>query len=191
MRLLTLARSRSSADADRRFEELYEQYYGRVLAYVLRRTTSGTAEDVVADTFVVAWRRLDRLPDEPLPWLLAIARRTLANQRRTERRQKALIGELKANRLPGTVDSPQIGEVEGIKRAVDRLSELDKELLRLVLWDDLSMKEAATVVGISHAACRVRLHRATRRLAHELARNERSSTVQTSGRFQMREEVKP
>lgn len=170
---------------------LYEEHYARVLAYVLRRTTAATAQDVVADTFVVAWRRLDRLPDEPLPWLLAVARRTLANQRRTERRQKALIGEMKANRLSEARDPPNIGDVEAVERAVDRLSELDRELLRLVLWDDLSMKQAAAVVGISHAACRVRVHRAKRRLARELATNDASGTRPAGGRFQTTEESKP
>lgn len=192
MGLSRFGRSRSSADAEARFEALYDQYYGRVLAYVLRRTTSAAAQDVVADTFLVAWRRLDRLSDEPLPWLLGVARKALANQRRTQRRQNAVIDELRAkNQLTGVLEAIDVGEVDAVTKAVNRLSELDRELLKLVVWDGVSTKEAARVVGISHVACRVRLHRTRRRLADELAGGERSTTAGSQGQLQIKEELRP
>ena len=69
---------------------LYEQCSPRVLAYALRRTSREQAEEVLAETFIVAWRRLNEIPDDPIPWLLAVARRVLANQRRATSRREAL-----------------------------------------------------------------------------------------------------
>ncbi len=68
------------------FEQLYRQHAGAVLAYARRRTTQEAADDAVAEVFLIAWRRVDDVPAEPLPWLLGVARRVLANQRRGERR---------------------------------------------------------------------------------------------------------
>lgn len=67
-----------SVDPEARFEDLYRSHAPRVMAYVLRRTEPAQADDVVADVFLVAWRRLDRVPAEPLPWLLGVARKQLA-----------------------------------------------------------------------------------------------------------------
>jgi RNA polymerase sigma-70 factor (ECF subfamily) len=65
-----------------RFEQIYEAHRASVSAFVRRRAPEFVVEDVVSETFLVCWRKLDRVPDEPLPWLYAVARRTLANQRR-------------------------------------------------------------------------------------------------------------
>jgi RNA polymerase sigma-70 factor (ECF subfamily) len=162
---------RRRAAAEARFETLYEQCYGRVLAYALRRAAPEVAHDVVGDTFLVAWRRIDSVPEDALPWLLGVARKTLANHRRSARRQDALVGELRAEEATALRESPQFepGELEAVALALERLSDVDRELLRLTVWDDLSVKDAAVVVGMSEVACRVRLHRARRRLAAELA----------------------
>lgn len=72
-------------------ERLYRDHYGVVLRYLLRRVDPPTAEDVTAETFLVAWRRLDSLPAREAGWLCGIARRVLANQRRASRRQKELV----------------------------------------------------------------------------------------------------
>lgn len=153
---------------EERFEALYQRYYGRVLAYALRRAPAEAAQDVVADTFVLAWRRLDRLPAEPLPWLLAVARKVMANDRRRVRRQQETLALLQTPGA-GQQAAADLGELAAVAAALRRLSELDQELLKLVTWDGLSTKEAATVSGISHVACRVRLHRARRRLEADLA----------------------
>jgi RNA polymerase sigma-70 factor, ECF subfamily len=154
---------------EERFEALYARYYGRVLAYALRRAPAAMAQDVVADTFVVAWKRLDRLPSEPLPWLLAVARKVMANDRRRVRRQQETLVRLQTPGAGQQQPAVDLGELEAVAAALGRLSELDQELLKLVTWDGLSTKEAATVTGISHVACRVRLHRARRRLEADLA----------------------
>ena len=177
------------ASLDARFESLYREYYGRVLAYALRRATPDVAHDVVADTFLVAWQRRERMPDQPLPWLLGVARKTLANQRRSVRRRQSLLTELKAEQLarPGPPSEPT-GAALDVMAALDRLSEADRELLRLVAWEGLTPAEAAKVLGQSAATCRVRLHRARGRLADELGRGEEVHEPRAAGRFQLTSE---
>jgi RNA polymerase sigma-70 factor (ECF subfamily) len=140
-----------------------------VSAYVLRRTTPAEAEDVVAETFLVAWRRLDELPDEPRPWLLGIARRVLANQRRATGRRHALV-----ERVAGVPESEQEPPARpAVLEALAGLSETDRELLLLVAWDGLSVSEAAIALGCTRTAAKVRLHRARRRFRGGLERLER------------------
>jgi DNA-directed RNA polymerase specialized sigma24 family protein len=71
-----------------RFEQIYEEHGDAVRAFVRRRAPESVVEDVVSETFLVCWRRLDRVPDQPLPWLYAVARKTLANQRRRLAREQ-------------------------------------------------------------------------------------------------------
>jgi RNA polymerase sigma-70 factor (ECF subfamily) len=99
-----MARFRLLDTPEDRFEALYAEHYGRVLAYVLRRAPAAVASDVVADVFLVAWRRLEQVPDDPVPWLLGVARKTLANERRSGRRRAALVDALKDTKRD--VDTP-------------------------------------------------------------------------------------
>ena len=140
-----------------------------VLAYTLRRVpTEADAEDAAAETFAVAWRKVDHLPPEAraLPWLLAIARRIVANQRRGSGRRLRLGVRLRSEPSPiappPTADSPALD-------ALDRVPPADRELLRLLAWEGLSQAEAGVVLGITANAVAIRLHRARRRFADELA----------------------
>jgi len=155
------------SDNDRqRFERIYRDTYGRVLAYALRRTNPELAKDAVAETFLVAWRRLDRLPPEPLPWLLAAARRVLANQRRARMRLESLRARLAAASV-AAVTQWEFSD-QPIADALTALSPLDQEALLLVAWDGLTSREAAAVMGVSAGAFRIRLHRARRRIQARL-----------------------
>jgi RNA polymerase sigma factor (sigma-70 family) len=149
-----------------RFERLYRANYAAVLAYALRRTAAAQAHDVAAETFLVAWRRLDEVPTEARPWLLGTARRVLANQRRSERRRNALAvrlaSEPAADRGQGG-DQPQ-----PVLAAVAGLPERDREALLLVAWEGLDHTQAAAAAGCSRPAFAVRLHRARRRLLKAL-----------------------
>jgi RNA polymerase sigma-70 factor (ECF subfamily) len=147
-----------------RFEQLYRSAGPSVLAYALRRTDPETAEEVVADTFLVVWRRLDELPSDPLPWLYGVARKVVANQRRAAIRRDRLVARA-ASDVRGD-PAPLDGEVLA---ALARLPEPDRELLMLVAWEGLAPSEAARVLGCSANACRIRLHRARRRLDRTLA----------------------
>ena len=151
------------------FSRLYREQARAVLAYALRRVEDrDDAADVVAETFLVAWRRLGEVPvgAEARLWLYAVARRVIANLHRTERRRTRL-GQRLAESLRtelATHPTPS-GEAAEVLRAMTELSEGDRELLLLVSWEELSPGEAAKVLEISSLAARSRLHRARRRLA--------------------------
>jgi RNA polymerase sigma factor (sigma-70 family) len=144
-----------------RFEQIYARHHEAVRAYVRRRAPEAVVDDVVSDTFLVCLRKLDRVPAEPLPWLYAVARKTLANERR--RRTRVAYGHEAPAAEPAPVGD---GVLAG---AFNALSEGDREVLRLVAWEGLSLADAATVLGCSAVACRVRYHRAKSRLASKLA----------------------
>jgi RNA polymerase sigma factor (sigma-70 family) len=148
------------------FEELYRAYAPAVRAYARRRVDAGSADDVVADVFLVVWRRLDDLPEEPLPWLLGVARGVLANRRRGDARTVALRERLAGER-PGTVEL--VDRDDRVFHALAALSARDRELLLLVAWEGLEPAAAARVLGVRVGTFAVRLHRARRRFARRLA----------------------
>jgi DNA-directed RNA polymerase specialized sigma24 family protein len=149
-----------------RFQRLYEEHGEAVLRYARRRTTPDAAEDALAETFVVAWRRLERVPAEPRGWLIAVARRVLANQRRGDTRRRALVAKLALVPVRCAPDEPPGGSA--LAAALATLTEGDREILALVHWDGLTPREAATALGCTPLAARTRLHRARRRLASAL-----------------------
>lgn len=150
-------------DRDAALAALFEAHFEPLLAYARRRTPQlSDAEDLVAETFAVAWRRLDRVPQvaaEELPWLYGVARRLLANQRRGAARRLRLL-----ERLRSTISAPSVDAPQDIGRALARLSEAEQELLRLIAWEGLTHAEVGTVLGISPNAVAIRVHRARERL---------------------------
>jgi RNA polymerase sigma-70 factor (ECF subfamily) len=151
-----------------RFGRLYREQGRAVLAYSLRRVGDPEdAADVVAETFLVAWRRLDEVPlgaRERL-WLYAVARRVTANHHRAEGRRTRLAERLAESLQSEAMANPEhSAEAAGVLRAMGDLGEEDRELLLLVTWEELSPGQAAEVLGISSLAARSRLHRARRRL---------------------------
>jgi RNA polymerase sigma-70 factor (ECF subfamily) len=159
-----------------RFGKLYREQARAILAYALRRVESPEdASDVVAETFLVAWRRLDEVPlgrRERL-WLYAVARRVTANVRRAEGRRTRLSKRL-TEALPTEFAIPPEsgGQAKEVLRAMAGLGDEERELLLLVTWDELSPSEAAKVLGLSPPAARSRLHRARRRLRGLLEEHE-------------------
>ncbi|HEX3978730.1 MAG TPA: sigma-70 family RNA polymerase sigma factor [Solirubrobacteraceae bacterium] len=157
-------------DAQARFDALYREQAGEVRRYVRRRWDTQSADDVVADVFVVAWRRLGEVPDDPLPWLLGVARRTLANRRRGDARDQALRERIRSEQptatAAGEADASRAGEAVWV--ALSMLSERDREALLLVAWEGLSTARAARVVGVRANTFAARLYRARRRFAHAL-----------------------
>ena len=159
--------------AEERFQEIYERHSEAVRAYVRRRSAPDAVDDVLADTFLVCWRNVARVPDEPLPWLYAVARKTLANERRSATRRAAPAPAQRDGAVPPIEEDPILA------RAFALLTEHDREILRLIAWEQLSLREAATALGCSHVACRVRFHRARRRLAMHLETLENVSAAAT------------
>jgi RNA polymerase sigma-70 factor, ECF subfamily len=152
------------------FDELFAAYYQAVFNFVVRRAPEECVEDVLAEIFLVAWRRCDRVPEDPLPWLLGIARRVLANQRRGDRRRNELVSRLRSSWSEVTGWEPLAGLSPELADALRTLSEREREALLLVAWEGLDSRQAAAVLGCSAAAFRVRLHRARHRVAAQLGR---------------------
>jgi RNA polymerase sigma factor (sigma-70 family) len=161
-----------------RFTALWEEHADRVLAYARRHVPPQDAQEIVAETFLVAWRRLADVPGSALPWLLVVARNTIANHRRSGYRRALVDDELA--RLEAVAASTVAAEVTAAERtgALTRLAALsttEREALLLVAWDGLTPSQAAQVAGCSVSAFHVRLFRARRRLkatevdeAHEI-----------------------
>lgn len=157
-------------DARARFEALYRAYAGAVRAYARRRSDAQTADDVVADVFVVAWRRLDDVPEDPLPWLLGVARRVLANRRRGAARDARLRARLRVERIgAGAADLVPAAFDEAIVCALGALRERDREVLLLIGWEGLTSAQAARVLGVRPNTFAVRLRRARRRFERALS----------------------
>src|SRR3954453_6929386 len=157
-------------DAATSFHAAFRAHVRAVRAYTLRRPAPEDAADIVAETFAVAWRRWDDAPADPLPWLLGIARRVLANARRTSSRAGGLAVRLAAEpREAAPEPGEAIAEAEAVRAALSRLSPRDRETLMLVAWEGLDPAAAARAAGCSRPTFAVRLHRARHRLAGELA----------------------
>ncbi len=163
--------------AERRFARLYDATNAEILAYALRRASSPEdAADVVAETFLVAWRRLGEVPDGATArlWLYGVARRVLANQRRGEMRRERLAEEMRAElrRRLDDLRHDQGAERAATMDALARLEEKDREVILLAGWEELEPREIAVVLGISAISARSRLHRARRRLRATLGAQE-------------------
>jgi RNA polymerase sigma factor (sigma-70 family) len=150
------------------FSRLYREHGRAILAYALRRVESREdAADVLAETFLIAWRRLSEVPADPEArlWLYAVARHVIANLHRSERRRTRLGGRLAESlRTELATQAAPSGEAAEVLRAMTGLSDEDRELLLLVSWEGLSPSQAAKVLKVSSLAARSRLHRARRRL---------------------------
>ncbi len=178
--------------AERRFARLYEETNGEILGYALRRTASPEdAADVVADTFLVAWRRLGEVPCGPRArlWLFGVARRAVANQRRGELRRQRLAEEIREElrRRLADLRYDQGAERAATMDALARLEEKDREVLLLAGWEELEPREIAVVLGISTIAARSRLHRARRRLRDVLALDMSSRRRRGDGELECEE----
>jgi RNA polymerase sigma-70 factor (ECF subfamily) len=153
-----------------RFERVFHAHHAAVCAYALRRADSAAAQDAVSDTFLVAWRRFETLPAEPLPWLFETARRVLANQRRAAGHQRLVADRLALEPVAPDPDAAEaLGHASACRTALARLGDRDRETLMLVAWEELEPNAAARASGCSRAAFAVRLHRARRRFRDELA----------------------
>jgi RNA polymerase sigma-70 factor (ECF subfamily) len=152
-----------------RFEQLVNEIADPIRRYALRRTDPDTADDVLADTLLVVWRRLDEIPpDGRLPWCYAVAKKSLANLNRGSRRQRNLVARIVRLDPPtDVVDTPELPDAQ-VHRALSTLRAEDQELLRLSAWEDLTPSEIAIVLGLTPNAVRIRLHRARRRFAAAL-----------------------
>jgi RNA polymerase sigma-70 factor (ECF subfamily) len=151
------------------FAALFRRHHAAVRRYAARRAWPDAVDDVVAQTFMVAWRRFEDVPADPLPWLLRTAANCLANHRRGAARGAALIERLQAEPAAAATDEhARRHHRDAIVRAFASLSDAEREVVMLVEWDGLSPAAAARALGLNAAQCRTRLHRARRALRNAL-----------------------
>ncbi|MGH8952386.1 MAG: RNA polymerase sigma factor [Acidimicrobiia bacterium] len=173
-----------------RFRDLHDRYQARILAYCLRRAPGSDAADAAAETFLVAWRRIGEIPagEQALVWLYGVARRVLANNRRSLGRRRRLqdrLSGLPVDVMPA-VDTLVIrkDESQELVAALGRLRRADQEVLRLVAWEELPRTDIARILGCSRDAVDHRFHRAIRRLSDQLKgsnAHHSTSTTLTEG----------
>ncbi|GIM90834.1 RNA polymerase sigma factor [Paractinoplanes toevensis] len=156
----------TSDDRRQRFEALAPAVIDAIRRYLARRTDPATADDVLSETLLICWRRLDEMPGEHLPWAYGVARRCLANAERAHRRQERLAVRIAA--LDGFVVAPPEPADDELAAAMAGLRGEDAEILRLWAWEDLAPAQIAAVLGITANATSIRLHRAKQRLRDEL-----------------------
>ncbi len=159
----------SSATRRARFERLFAESYEPLQRYVRRRSSAADADDVVADALLVAWRRLDEIPaDAAVAWMYGVARNCLANRHRSTARSERLAlrvadAERTSQQQSAELDDPALDD------ALAQLGELDREVIRLWAWEQLTPAEIAVVLGTTSNATSIRLHRVKQRLAEILS----------------------
>jgi RNA polymerase sigma factor (sigma-70 family) len=154
-----------------RFDALYREHYDAVERYVRRRVDDAVTGDVVAEIFTVAWRRIREVPrvDTQL-WLFGVGRHVIANATRGSGRAYRLIEKVAANTATHEDDhADDVVTRLSVATAFDRLSPADQEVLRLVVWEGLTLRQAAVVLDCGFTAVAMRLKRARQRLRQQLA----------------------
>lgn len=168
----------TTSGSEARFERLYAAARDPLARYLARRAAPDAVEDLFAEVMTVAWRRLDDVPaDGELPWLYGVARRVLANHRRSHGRFGRLVERLTLHAPTVDPGMAPVGPDPDLADALARLSAGDAEVLRLWAWEALAPAEIATVLGITPNAASIRLHRAKRRLRAHLEPAPRKNPI--------------
>jgi len=159
----------SDLDRRQRFGEMYATVYEPLQRYLRRRASIDDADEILDDVLLVIWQRLPALPAaDCLPWCYGVARRALANRRRSNARRQGLLVRLASQ--PGQVPIDEVGldDYPALASAFRHLPEPDREVLRLWAWEGLEPREIATVLGTSANAASLRLTKAKKKLTRLL-----------------------
>lgn len=170
-----------------RFRLVYEECYPRVLAYATSQVGRQVGEDITSETFTVAWRRVQELPQPALPWLLGVTRNLVRELRRKDSHQYSLaVQEAQRIAMGGQSEvmdvATSVADREAALHALASLSDADRELLTLIAWHGLSAKEAASVLHCATTTLNVRLHRARRRLERAMEAVPRPPVISSTYR---------
>ena len=163
---------RLASDEERRaFEQLFRETREDLLAYLVRRSARvDDAADALAETYLIAWRRLDAIPrgDAARLWLFGVARNLLMKGATRHRAHDALVERLARELAEGAPEPAEDSRSEALRAAVAALPVSQREVVLLTAWEGLTPKQIARVTGTPVNLVRVRLHRARNRLKHEL-----------------------
>lgn len=150
------------------FTRTYRELLPAISRYLSRRVPEREVEDLAAQTFEIAWRkRAEVTAGEELPWLYRIASFQVANYRR---RHQSAVRYLVLSLVPESAPSAESLAIFDIDLAAAwrTLSSSEQSLLALVVFEGLSVQDAATASEISANAASIRLHRARKKLADQL-----------------------
>jgi len=163
---MTGVRPRAASHSEERFRAMFARHHPAIYGYAARRVGRVDANDVAAETFAVAWRKLRGVPEEPatLPWLYGVARKVVSNLERSRRRA----GRLAAKQASQAGVDTAVEMVPDVLDALGQLRDADREILLLAAWEGLTPREIGAAVGCSPNAAAVRLHRARSRLVAAL-----------------------
>jgi len=167
---------------DDRLSALHRAHYADLVRYFVRRGVPDEADDLAADVFVIAWRRLPEGLDDPRPWLFGVARKVLGNFRRTHERRRSLdvpVDDDGSHALRHPSHTGEIAVRVDLQRAWNRLSAADQEILALTAWEGLTAAEAATALGIRRSGAAMRLSRARERLRVQLETTHLQTSTHT------------
>lgn len=160
---------------EERFARLVHEHATAVANYLRRRLyplTPSDLDDLVEETMVVVWRRLDRVPvDAELPWMLGVARNVLRNARRSRNRRSTFEATLRPPSVDPSAEELVVAD-DSVREALASLSEDDREILLLNAWDGLDTHELGAYLVISTNAAAVRLSRAQSRFRELLSAAE-------------------
>lgn len=162
-----------SLEEPTRFGEVFRRHAPALHRYAARRLGGPDADDVVAETFHIAFRKRDRYdPARPdaRPWLWRIAANLVRRHHRTETRHYRALArtgvdpvlEGFADRVSARVDAQSVSKP--LAAALAGLSARDRDVLLLVAWGDLTYEEVASVLSVPVGTVRSRLHRARKRV---------------------------
>ncbi|MFJ4526139.1 RNA polymerase sigma factor [Streptomyces sp. NPDC088810] len=183
-----MTEQQTSGELRTRFEALVHVVAEPLHRFLLRRADADAVEDILSETLLALWRRIDDLPalatgsevdpDTVLPWCYGVARGCLANARRADGRRRRLMQRLTLAQRP----LPAAGaDHTDLYAALGTLRELDRELVLLWAWEGLAPRQIAEATGLTPNAVSIRLHRAKRRLAVQLERKTRRRTGHDRG----------
>ena len=169
-------------DPAARLTALYERHHRQVYAYAVSRAGRPLADDVVSETYLVAWRRLADVPAQALPWLLGVARNVMLERYRDQARQTGLAEEMARWIREADDVADGVTERAATLSALAWLPDRDREILTLTAWHGLSTGQAAQVLGCSRATFLVRLHRARKRFAQVVSAQSAVATSPSTPR---------
>lgn len=153
----------SMSNPQEQFTQMWHAEAPHVMAFATRHVGAEAAHDVVAETFMIAWRRWADLPTPPIAWLLVTARMVIQNRARASRRNEALTERIALLDGVAAYAADSADAALTRREALERLARLDdqhREALLLISWDGLTNDQAAAVLGIKPATFRRRLSRA-------------------------------
>ncbi len=164
-------------DREARFESVVNDVYEPLQRYFGRRARPEDVSDLLNETLLVIWRRLDDVPlDDIRPWSYGVAKRCLANHRRGDRRRLRLVGRV-ATHAPAVLRRDDLSSDDtdhpALSVALAELDEAEGELVRLWAWEQLEPREIALVLGTTANAVSLRLTRAKKKLAMSIERQNR------------------